>query len=84
MFTNMVNLISVNGHLIIADPHFVPLKDEMNDLLEDIGFSASAPGQTIHYIDDWEEYHVSSGEIHCGTNVERDPAGSKDWWDQYL
>lgn len=36
------------------------------------------PDLTVHYLDDWDVYHMGLGEVHCGTNVLRTPVGS--WW----
>ncbi|MBO6804390.1 MAG: hypothetical protein JJ893_14125, partial [Thalassospira sp.] len=44
---------------------------------------------TCVFIDDWNEYHVAHGEIHCGTNELRTPYNGqtafgatryKNWW----
>lgn len=84
LLPNIVNLISVNGHLIVAEPFFDPFKDAFNTRLQAVGFvPPGSPGQNIHYIDDWEVYHLGHGEIHCGTNVERDSAATDNWWDVY-
>lgn len=44
-------------------------------------------GLTVHFVDDWDMYHVQVGEIHCGTNVKREPLEVTDpklrWWDHY-
>jgi hypothetical protein len=50
--------------------------------LEDIGV-------TVHWVDDWNVYHVGDGEVHCGTNTLRTPAeaaagyAGAHWWDAY-
>ena len=33
----------------------------------------------IHFVDDWEAYHLGEGEVHCATNVRRTPTGP-GWW----
>lgn len=84
LLPNMVNLISVNGHLIVAEPFFDPFKDEFNTRLQAEGFVPPGfPGENIHYIDDWDSYHVLSGEVHCGTNLKRTNSAADDWWDAY-
>jgi hypothetical protein len=43
-------------------------------------------GFTLHFIDDWDRYHVNSGEVHCATNVKRaphDPGADLQWWNVY-
>lgn len=37
-------------------------------------------GLTVHFIDSWN-YHITLGEIHCGTNVVRRPPRGRNWWD---
>jgi hypothetical protein len=51
-------------------------------VLEDIGLS-------VHFVDDWENYHSLDGEVHCGTNVKRTPPeaapgyAGPQWWEAY-
>ena len=33
----------------------------------------------VEYVDDWDLYHRLDGEVHCGSNVVRQPYGL-DWW----
>lgn len=37
------------------------------------------PNYNMHWMDDWEVYHLGLGEVHCGTNVTRTP--TEDWWE---
>jgi Protein-arginine deiminase (PAD) len=60
------------------------------DLLEAYTFIVLTEiGLTIHWIDDWDVYHVNHGEVHCGTNVVRTPPeavtgfSGPNWWDHY-
>ena len=32
------------------------------------------------FVDDWYTYHLSMGEVHCGTNVLRTPDPDAQWW----
>ncbi|MDP2314317.1 MAG: protein-arginine deiminase family protein [Pseudomonadota bacterium] len=32
----------------------------------------------LHWLDDWDWYHVQWGEVHCGSNTQRPP--TRDWW----
>ena len=84
LLPNMVNLISVNGHLIVAEPFFDPFKDAFNTRLQGVGFvPPGMAGENIHFIDDWDVYHVQSGEVHCGTNLRRANSAPDNWWDIY-
>jgi len=43
-------------------------------------------GNTVHFIDNWNTYHIQLGEVHCGTNVRRTPhamSSPERWWDHY-
>jgi protein-arginine deiminase len=31
------------------------------------------------FLDDWEVYHMGLGEVHCGSNVERETDNA--WWE---
>lgn len=66
-------------HVFLADPF----------LREDDGDQAADPliaevarllpaSLTLHWVDDWETYHLAWGEVHCGSNVQRTPLG--EWW----
>ncbi|XP_077168467.1 protein-arginine deiminase type-3-like isoform X2 [Paroedura picta] len=77
-FPNMVNMLVLGKHLGIPKP-FGPVIDgqccleaEVRSLLEPLGL-------TCTFIDDFFAYHVNNGEVHCGTNVCREPF-SFHWW----
>jgi protein-arginine deiminase len=38
-------------------------------------------GLTLHFLDNWRDYHTQGGEVHCGTNVLRTPPSDRSWWD---
>jgi len=43
-------------------------------------------GLTVDFLDDWDQYHIAHGEIHCGTNAYRTPpnVAKKDrWWNHF-
>jgi protein-arginine deiminase len=61
----VVNLLVVRDHLIVPATH-IPAFDKL------IEARLKAQGNNVHFIDD-TPYHNSMGEIHCGTNVLRDP-----------
>ena len=31
------------------------------------------------FLDDWYDYHLMLGEVHCGTNVKR--TAPRTWWE---
>jgi len=61
----VVNLTVLRNHLLVPACH-MPTFDKI------IEARFRAQGNKVHFIDD-EPYHDSMGEIHCGTNVLRDP-----------
>ncbi|XP_054857506.1 protein-arginine deiminase type-1-like [Eublepharis macularius] len=77
-FPDMVNMLVLGKHLAIPKP-FGPiiggqccLEEKVRSLLEPLDL-------TCTFIDDFFSYHVWSGEVHCGTNVLREPF-SFHWW----
>lgn len=75
----MVNMLVLGSHVGIPKP-FGPkvgskcaFEKHVNSLLNPLGLEC-------HYIDDWDSYHVLSGEVHCGTNTLREPFEVK-WWE---
>jgi protein-arginine deiminase len=85
----MVNMLVITGatvaetHLVIARP-FGPevsgtdlIEQDVRTRLAPLGYGA---GQ-IHFVDDYDTYHVKLGEVHCGTNSKRNPH-TTPWWEQ--
>ncbi|XP_045715332.1 protein-arginine deiminase type-1 isoform X1 [Phyllostomus hastatus] len=77
-FPNMVNMVVLGKHLGIPKP-FGPiihgrccLEEKVRALLEPLGLHCT-------FIDDFLSYHKLLGEVHCGTNVRRQPFSFK-WW----
>ncbi|XP_058929966.2 protein-arginine deiminase type-4 isoform X1 [Kogia breviceps] len=77
-YPNMVNMLVLGKHLGIPKP-FGPiingrccLEEKVRSLLEPLGLQCT-------FIDDFYTYHVQQGDVHCGTNVRRQPFSFK-WW----
>ncbi|CAI9165663.1 unnamed protein product [Rangifer tarandus platyrhynchus] len=77
-FPNMVNMLVLGKHLGIPKP-FGPvingrccLEEKVRSLLEPLGLRCT-------FIDDYCAYHIQHGNVHCGTNVRRQPFSFK-WW----
>ncbi|DAA32210.1 protein-arginine deiminase type-4 [Bos taurus] len=77
-FPNMVNMLVLGQHLGIPKP-FGPvingrccLEEKVRSLLEPLGLHCT-------FLDDYYAYHVRQGNVHCGTNVRRQPFSFK-WW----
>ncbi|XP_039972019.1 protein-arginine deiminase type-2 isoform X2 [Xiphias gladius] len=77
-YPDMVNMIVLGRNLGIPKP-FGPkvngrcaLEAEMCSLMEGLGLKCT-------FIDDFASYHKLLGEVHCGSNVRREPFDFK-WW----
>ncbi|MCB9778484.1 MAG: hypothetical protein H6742_07975 [Alphaproteobacteria bacterium] len=85
-FPGMVNLIvadTADGTaLFTPDPY---LRSDLEDAGGDdvaAAFEAAVPdGLEVVWLDDFETYHLNLGEVHCGSNVVRDPPDDVSWWD---
>ncbi|XP_074532268.1 protein-arginine deiminase type-2-like [Halichoeres trimaculatus] len=81
-YPDMVNMIVLGKDLAIPKP-FGPkvngvcaLETEVRSLLEGLGL-------TCMFIDDFATYHIWHGELHCGSNVRREPFKEK-WWNMVM
>lgn len=75
----MVNMLVINRHCGIPKP-YGPVVGTKDLFEEDVKTKLKASGLTPHFLDDWKQYHVELGEVHCGTNTLRTPAKAK-WWE---
>lgn len=75
----MVNMVVINKHCIVPKP-FGPIVGGKDLFEEDLQTKLAGMGLTIHILDDWYEYHISNGEVHCSTNTLRSPTKA-DWWE---
>ena len=75
---------TVNGHAVgdkvfaAPDPHgpVINGKDIFKQQLE----TALAPfGVSVAWVEDWDLYHRLGGEVHCGTNHDREVTAA--WWE---
>jgi hypothetical protein len=77
----MVNMLVINKTCVIPKP-FGPVVGGVDLFERDLKGKLDALGLTATFIDDWFEYHVNLGEVHCGTNTLRKPDPSNwKWWD---
>ena len=75
---NAVNSMFVNGYLLVPEPRG-PRRGGRDEFEEAIRAALAGCDVRVVFIDSWNGYHASGGEIHCGTNTFRhlrDPA----WW----
>jgi len=75
----------VNG-IYTGDTHFAspaphgPIVDG-KDIFEAAFEAKLKPlGITVHWVEDWDEYHAGIGEVHCGSNTRRKIPDTK-WWE---
>lgn len=84
LIPGMANLIMANvdgttTHLFTADPFFRSSSGtQATDPVINAFTSLMPAGMTMHFVDDWDVYHLGLGEVHCGTNTRRTP--STTWW----
>ncbi len=84
------NILVANGKLFVAaqkGPRFRPVGGVETKPFDDVIKTALGAGNVI-FVEDFDHYHVLSGEVHCGTNVlrktypflwwEKQPAGVPD------
>ena len=76
LLPNLVNLLVVDGRLVVGEPFYDGFKGELVARLAPLGYEQ---GSSLRFIDDWIVYHKRDGEIHCGTAVKRH-SGRADWW----
>jgi hypothetical protein len=84
LIPGMINLtvVDVEGEprrLFIADPFLRPggASQASDPMVQ--AFSALMPaGTELYFVDDWYDYHLGMGEVHCATNVQRTPTAP--WW----
>jgi outer membrane protein OmpA-like peptidoglycan-associated protein len=89
LIPDMVNLLVITRpdfgrtQLVIAKP-FGPVLLGVDQLEKDVRDKlaplAYAPSQ-IHFVDDFDSYHLGDGEVHCATNSRRQPPVTP-WWEQ--
>lgn len=75
----MVNMLVINKNCVIPKP-FGPVASGKDLFEEDLKGKLTALGLGVNFLDDWYEYHVALGEVHCGTNTLRAPT-QVPWWE---
>ena len=72
---NAINSVVVNGYLLVPKP-FGPQRDEQDAFEQAIREALTGCDVRVVFIDSWDAYHTSGGEVHCGTNAFPPPARS--------
>jgi protein-arginine deiminase len=74
---------AING-VILSDSYYLspnpwgPVIDGKDILAEAVKKAYAPLGFEVGFIDTWFTHHVGTGEVHCGTNVWREP--NSEWW----
>ena len=76
-FPDMVNHLAHKDLSIVPKPYgpIVNGKCAFEKAFED-----AMPNRRVTFIDDWYSYHEQWGEVHCGTNAQREPFAVSRWW----
>ncbi len=76
----MVNGILVSDKdFVVPNPHGPIVAGK--DIFQQTMIDRLAPlGITVHFAEDWDEYHAALGEVHCGSNTRRKIPDTK-WWE---
>lgn len=87
LIPGMANLVVANmpgetSKILLADPFMRSSSDA--DRSEDpfvVHVESVLPAEhEVVWVDDWDDYHLMLGEVHCGTNTIRQPTPGLDWW----
>jgi hypothetical protein len=73
-----INLLVVNvddtTHLFVADPFLRSQgSDQSSDPIAQDFVARMPDGIEVHFVDNWNVYHLGNGEVHCATNDRRTP-----------
>lgn len=76
----MVNGILVSDKdFVVPNPHGPVVAGK--DIFQQTMIDRLAPlGITVHFAEDWDEYHAALGEVHCASNTRRKIPETK-WWE---
>ncbi len=69
-----------DGHFAAPDPHG-PVIGGVDIMKAQFEQALGAVGVAVHWIEDWDLYHVKDGEVHCGTNTTRQVPSDTKWWE---
>lgn len=66
------NMVIIRDNVIVPNPTFEPYRKIVEEMLNaELGGTES--NSKVHFIMEKREYHDLMGEVHCGTNVMREP-----------
>lgn len=74
---NMINHLQAGSCLVVPKP-YGPVNGHQ-DVFEQAFRTVIPPSFQVHFISNWDCYYLLEGDIHCGTNVQRQPI-PHPWW----
>ena len=78
--SNVVNCVIVEGKALIPDTHG-PTVAGVNYFHQRVIATMSGTVQRV-FVDSWD-LHLIGGELHCGSNVRREPISDVKWWEAW-
>lgn len=80
LMPNAANLVVLGNQSIAVAKQHGPLIDG-KDVFEKAIVDAFEPtGLSVSWVEDYIQAHIGDGEIHCQSNMLRDPGGWSKWW----
>lgn len=77
---DMINFVYLDNNISIIPEPYGPIMDRDDLFRNALRTDLEGLGLTVHFINEWHEYKLDEGEIHCGTN-QCPEAESKRWWE---
>lgn len=69
---NLVNSLVIGNNIVFPEPGIPFFEKYTREILDKIGVK-------LDFIDNFDPYHINSGEVHCGTNAVR-RLRNPEWW----
>lgn len=76
---NLINMVVWDTLAFIPKPHGpiigggCCIERHVEHLLRPLGID-------VRFVEDWDDYHIKRGNLHCATNIQRRPS-RVNWWD---
>ncbi|KFA59967.1 hypothetical protein S40285_08012 [Stachybotrys chlorohalonatus IBT 40285] len=77
-FPGPINGVVIGSHYISPNP-FGPVIDGVDVLSKAVEEAYARAGMNVTFVDDFYSHHMSSGEVHCGSNTLRQT--DMVWWE---
>lgn len=80
---DMVNLLVINQARVVVPDPFGPIINGTDVIKQEVETRLQNIGLDPVFVDDFELYHRAAGEIHCGTNAQRQIPTNIHWWETF-